>query len=84
MANGTNSVATSSKKAFKSWSALAPADRAAFLHRIADFIHQNLEFFALLESMVACRVHVLIDEGHRQADQPLQRHGYPKGSAANL
>lgn len=37
--------------AFPAWGALSPAERAAYLHRLADLIDANVEKLAIVESM---------------------------------
>jgi betaine-aldehyde dehydrogenase/5-carboxymethyl-2-hydroxymuconic-semialdehyde dehydrogenase len=46
-----NLAARAATEAFPAWAALSPAERAAFLHRLADLIEANVEQLALVECL---------------------------------
>lgn len=49
-ADEANAAVAAAKAAFPAWAATSPAERAAFLHRIADLVDERIEQLAIVET----------------------------------
>ena len=71
----TDAAVARAKEAFPAWRAVAPGDRAALLHRLADALEEQLEELARLEARNAGKPisRRARRDGHGGRDLPLLR-----------